>query len=327
MPQISHPQESSILNSLCCSSTFREDDLDIDNLEEHTSHQHPEELYSHQTSAKPLDPMEIFFLCNKGTPSLDRFNNMLQTMKLEEVEIPRNGSSLVFMLSIALQARGIIKTGPNILTDAMQRFRMHGVSYMQHFGRQVSVQSHPRSSYIEELAIYTSELSHKLTTPNSFLLSCLKFFETGDCYNEFIANVCLSACAHALGVNLLVFHRNESNVTVTKLLPTKPCSSVYLYLQLCPWKKTMSKNCHICMAHYNCYVDKTCYQSIRQNIEYQLISPAGPGIGLASDSLLPREFNSPHDTWQQAKEKGERYVNCLLILLFTYFIEICICEI
>lgn len=236
-------------------------------------------------SEELVDPLDLLFHEHNMKPSLYRFKKTLTDNNLVEIEIPGNGFCFVSSLLITLKERNIPRDHLMFLLEVTNDLRTHSVQYAEFY---------PEAAKDYE----------------GFLQRCTNFLQRGDYTND-VADVCIGACANALGVNLLIFQKNGQHMSMNEFKCRRGySSSLYLYLQFYNSKKKASKNLD---AHYNCYVDQTFAEQNRALINSLIVTnEAGlNNVDLASDrylaELLQAQLNSrkENDVRQQVEEQNK----------------------
>ena len=215
------------------------------------------------------DPVMTFFENNKQ-PTVYRFNKMLASNNLHEVKIPGNGFCFLSALLVTLQERGIETDFNNVCLQVMNELRVHALAYMEY-----AVESKQPAELDKD----------------QFLTKCAEFFQEGN-YSHAYVDVCIGACANALGVNLLIFQKFPRYVSMSTFLCERGYSSpVCLYLQFYASKKKNSNNLD---AHYNCYVNDKYWKEKEAQIKSQMIVTAD--VDLKSDRLLAQMIQAKTDS-------------------------------
>ena len=219
------------------------------------------------------DPVMTFFENNKQ-PTVYRFNKMLASNNLHEVKIPGNGFCFFSALLVTLQERGIETDFNNVCLQVMNELRVHALAYM-------------------ECAVEPKQPAE--LDKDRFLTKCAEFFQEGN-YSHAYVDVCIGACANALGVNLLIFQKFPRYVSMSTFLCERGYSSpICLYLQFYASKKKNSNNLD---AHYNCYVNDKYWKEKESQIKNQMIVTADErsNVDLKSDRLLAQMIQAKMDS-------------------------------
>ena len=214
------------------------------------------------------------FFENNKQPTVYRFNKMLSSNNLREVKIPGNGFCFLSALLVTLQERGIETDFYNVCLQVMNELRVHARGYM-------------------ECAVEPKQVAE--LDKERFLTKCAEFFQEGN-YSHAYVDVCIGACANALGVNLLIFQKYPKYVSMTTFLCERGYSSpIYLYLQFYASKKKNSNNLD---AHYNCYVNDKYWKEREEQIKSQMIvsTEGGSNVDLKSDRLLAQMIQAEMDS-------------------------------
>ena len=240
----------------CHECNFETEDTDV--FTSHIKDIHQTHVTRGNTTVS--DPVMDFFKENKE-PSVYKFNKMLASNNLQEIKIPENGFCFISSLLVTLAERGIKTDYNNVTLNIMTELRSHAVNYM-------------KWSVDEQNSGITDQ-------KEQFFHKCADFFQAGDYTHDYV-DVCIGACANALGINLLIFERHAKNVSMSPFICARGYSSpVYLYLQFSPSKKKNSNNLD---AHYTCYVDKQYWKTNKAAIQSQMI--VSGNVDLKSDRLL-----------------------------------------
>ena len=219
------------------------------------------------------DPVMTFFEDNKQ-PNVYRFNKMLRSNSLHEVKIPGNGFCFLSALLVTLGERGIETDFNNVCLQVMNELRVHALAYM-------------------ECAVEPKQPAE--LDKDRFLRKCAEFFQEGNYSHDYV-DVCIGACANALGVNLLIFQKFPKYVSMSSFLCERGYSSpIYLYLHFYASKKKISNNLD---AHYNCYVNNKYWQEKEAQIKSQMIVSEGgrSNVDLKSDRLLAQMIQAEMDS-------------------------------
>ena len=177
------------------------------------------------------------------------FNKMLSDFNLELAGVPPNGYCFLSSMSITLKEHGIELTASNLAVQVMNHMRAHSSTYM-------------------EFALDYDKISEE-----EFIAKCAKFFEEADYTHEYV-DICINTVADALGVNILIFQKNESYVSMTEVFPRSPYgygygSNIFVYLNFDPPKSRKGKR--IFNAHYSCYLKKQYYKPMKKHIQNQYV--------------------------------------------------------
>ena len=99
-----------------------------------------------------------------------------------------------------MKEHGIELTASSLAVEVMNHMHAHSNTYME-----FTLQCEDGN-----------EISEK-----EFITQCAKFFREADYTHEYV-DICVNAVADALGVNILIFEKNESYVSMTEGFPRSP---------------------------------------------------------------------------------------------------------
>ena len=213
--------------------------------------------------------------------TISKFNEKIDEMELIKIDIPGNGFCFVSSVLITLREQGVETDYHQLSHEVLHELRINYKEFYKDF------------------------VTKKMTEPE-FLNRCVDFLQSGNYSNE-VADVCVGACANALGVNLLILERGAKHVTMsTHKVARGYNSDVYLYLLFYPGsRKKTSKNLD---AHYNCYVGKGYYEANAEIIDKQIVGKYEHDV--ASDRLFAERLNAQlnKNRYPTRESNNERYV-------------------